>query len=201
MGRYDNAANSNTEQDVQVLTAWLRGEGPDPETISGFAFEPTRWRDVTGRQRALYRTTIALSMRHSPLDFHEAKPLNKPIIDGHAVDDHHIFPQKFLSDSGQIGAVDSVLNHTLIDKITNIRIGGNAPSVYLADMKSEFGGALAGILKSHNLPPEDDGPLWQDSFDDFLQWRQDRLAAELVLVTGGTTSPNVSTGHAGSAQR
>jgi hypothetical protein len=88
--RYDNAARSNTEQDVQGLTAWLRGEGPDPETISGFAFEPTRGRDVTGRQRALYRTTIALSMRHAPLDFHEAKPLNKPIIDGHVVDDPHL---------------------------------------------------------------------------------------------------------------
>lgn len=183
IGRYDNAANSNTEQDAQILTAWLRGEGPEPEIVSTFFFDPSRWRDVTGRQRALYRTTIALSMRRSPLDFHEFKPLNKPIIDGQAVDDHHIFPRKFLSDSGQGGPVDSVINHTLIDKITNIRIGGNAPSLYLAEMREELHGALPEILSSHNLPAAEDGPLWQDRFEDFLQWRQDRLAEELSIVT------------------
>jgi hypothetical protein len=122
-------------------------------------------------------------MRHSPLDFHETKPLNKAIIDGQAVDDHHIFPQKFLSDSGQVGAVDSVLNHTLIDKITNIRIGGNAPSVYLAAMKDELQGTLPAVLASHNLPGDEDGPLWQDRFEDFLDWRQHRLAEELSVVT------------------
>lgn len=183
MGRYDNAANSNTEQDAQVLTAWLRGEGPEPEIVSAFFFDPSRWHDVTGRQRALYRTTIALSMRRSPLDFHEFKPLNKPIIDGQAVDDHHIFPRKFLSDSGQGGPVDSVINHTLIDKITNIRIGGNAPSLYLAEMREELSGALPEILSSHNLPAAEDGPLWQNRFENFLQWRQDRLAEELSIVT------------------
>jgi hypothetical protein len=183
MGRYDNAANNNTEQDTQVLAAWLRGKGSAPEVVSAFSFDPQRWRDITGRQRALYRTTIALSMRHAPLDFHEAKPLNKLIIDGESVDDHHIFPRKFLTDTGHVGAVDSVLNHTLIDKITNIRIGGNAPSVYLAQMKGELGGGLADILRSHYLPSEEDGPLWQNRFEDFLRWRQGRLAQQLESVT------------------
>ena len=182
-GRYDNAANSNTEQDTQILSVWFRGEGPEPEVVSEFSFDPQRWRGITGRQRALYRTTIALAMRRSPLEFHEAKPLNKAIIDGQAVDDHHIFPQKFLADTGQAGAVDSVLNHTLIDKITNIRIGGNAPAVYLANMKNELGGTLALILRSHLLPDDEEGPLWQGRFEEFLQWRQDRLAEQLTLVT------------------
>jgi hypothetical protein len=185
LGRYDNAANGNTEQDTQVLSAWLRGQGPEPEVVAGFLFDPQRWREITGRQRALYRTTIALSMRRSPLEFHEAKPLNKAIIDGQAVDDHHIFPQKFLADTGQAGELDCVLNHTLIDKITNIRIGGNAPAVYLANMKKELGGALEGILRSHFLPYEEEGPLWQGRFDEFLKWRQSQLAEELTLVTQG----------------
>ncbi len=111
-------------------------------------------------------------------------PLNKAIIDGQAVDDHHIFPQKYLSESGRVGVIDSVLNHTLIDKVTNIRIGGNAPSVYLADMKRELHGALAEILDSHNLPPAEDGPLWKDRFEDFLRRRKERLEGELASVTG-----------------
>lgn len=181
-GRYDNAVNTNTEQDVPALQAWLRG-GSEPEVVSDFAFDPARWREVTVRQRALYRTTIALSMRGSPLDFHGANPLSKPIIDGHAVDDHHIFPRKFLADSGYGDAVDSVLNHTLIDKKTNIRVGGNAPSYYLGLMKAELNSKLAPILSSHNLPADEDGPLWENRFEDFLVWREERLASELKIVT------------------
>lgn len=182
-GLYDNAANSHAEQDVPNLAAWLRGEEGEPQIVSSFAFDPARWRETTGRQRALYRTTIALSMRHSPLDFHEAKPLNKSIIDGLAVDDHHIFPRKYLVDSGQASGVDSVLNHTLIDKITNIRISAKAPSTYLAEMEAELGGALNAVLTSHNLPVDADGALRSDRFEDFLEWRQARLAAELATVT------------------
>lgn len=190
MGRYENSPNTNTEQDVPALAQWLRDDGPPPEVVSGFEFDPVRWRGITVRQRALYRTTIALSMRRSPLDFHEAKPLDKGIIVGQAVDDHHIFPRKHLADSGHSDAVDSVLNHTLIDKITNIRIGGNAPSEYLADMRDELGADLPGILASHNLPPAEEGPLWEDRFEDFLRWRQDRLAAELTTVTQQDESPS-----------
>ncbi|HEV2068609.1 MAG TPA: DUF262 domain-containing protein [Acidimicrobiales bacterium] len=184
-GRYENTVNTNTEQDVPSLAAWLKN-GEAPEIVSSFSFDPVRWRTVTVRQRALYRTTMALSMRRPPLDFHEAKPLNKAIIDGQAVDDHHVFPKKFLTLAGYGDAVDSVLNHTLIDKKTNIRISGNAPSEYLKVMHKELGPKLAVILSSHNLPPDDDGPLRQDRFEDFLQWRQDRLGQDLMAVTGGS---------------
>jgi hypothetical protein len=182
-GRYENAVNTNTEQDIPALSGWLRGDSPEPDVVASFSFEPSRWRDITGRQRALYRTTIALAMRDSPLDFHLAKPLNKAIIDGQKVDDHHVFPRKFLADSGHSSAVDSVLNHTLIDKLTNIRIGGDAPSVYLAAMKAELGTTLDEILTSHHLPASEEGPLWQDQFEAFLALRQEQLAARLAAVT------------------
>jgi len=191
-GRYENATNTNSEQDVPALSAWLRGDAGAPDVVAHFDFDPARWREVTVRQRALYRTTIALSMRTDALDFHEAKPLNKSMIDGQAVDDHHVFPRKYLTDSGRGGVVDSVLNHTLIDKITNIRIGGHAPSIYLATMRNELGSRLPGILTSHNLPAAVDGPLWQDRFEDFLTWRQARLSDELTAVTGGASTDGSS---------
>jgi hypothetical protein len=181
-GRYENTVNTNTEQDVPSLIAWLKG-GAEPEVVASFTFEPSRWRDISVRQRALYRTTIALSMRGSPRDFHEGTPLSKPIIEGQAVDDHHIFPKNYLATSGQGGPVDSVLNHTLIDKKTNIRISDKAPSRYLAEMKGELGALLSQILDSHNLPSGVDGPLWHDRFDEFVTWRQERLAERLIAVT------------------
>ena len=40
-----------------------------------------------------------------------------------------------------------------------------------------------GVLESHNLPSGAEGPLRTDQFEDFLTWRQERLAAELASVT------------------
>ena len=50
-------------------------------------------------------------------------------------------------------------------------------------MHDELGPQLAAILASHNLPDAEDGPLWEDRFEDFLEWRQTRLAQELITVT------------------
>jgi hypothetical protein len=145
MGTYENSPNSTTERDVPDLLAWLQG-GPEPTAVTTFSFDPERWRTVTPRQRALYRATIALLMRHSPMEFHEAMKLSKPIIDGKAVDDHHIFPRAYLARTGRKDTTDSVLNHTLIDRVTNIRIGARAPSDYLREMQQELGSKLSETL-------------------------------------------------------
>lgn len=182
-GEYDNAPNSTTERDVPELREWLEG-GPEPTAVRTFSFDPARWSETTVRQRAQYRGTIALLMSHAPRDFHEATRLSKPIIDGKEVDDHHVFPRAFLKSERKDKMADSVLNHTLIDRKTNIRIGGRAPSEYLAEMRTHLRGKLPGILSSHGLPPEEHGPLFEDRFEDFLAWRIDYLTRELEDATG-----------------
>jgi len=182
LGDYDNAPNSRAEADVPHLHEWLRG-GEPPTVVTGFTFDPATWLDVTVRQRGLYRATMALLMRRRPLDFHLAVPLTKTVIESTAVDDHHIFPASYLKDQGATNHVDTVLNHTLIDKLTNIRISKNAPSVYLAEMEVELRSALGAVLRSHGLPPEKDGALWEDDYDGFLDWRLTHLTEELKAVT------------------
>lgn len=186
-GRYENAPNTAAEQDVPALRAWLQG-GTEPTSVTEFSFDPQRWRDTTARQRALYQGTIALVMSRHALDFHSVKALDHHIINGNSVDDHHIFPRKYLERSKQNGPVDSVLNHTLIDKITNIRIKDRAPSEYLEDIRIELGAAkLADILRSHSVPENADGPLWTNHFEDFLNWRMNRLHELLKEVTAPAT--------------
>ena len=113
---------------------------------------------------------MALLLRHRPLDFHEAVPLTRTVIESTAVDDHHVFPKGYLHDIGLDNRIDTVLNHTLIDRETNIRIQKKAPSVYLAEIAEELPNDLPRILESHGLPPETNGPLWMDDFDAFLEW-------------------------------
>jgi predicted transport protein len=183
-GEYENSPNSTAERDARELLDWFSG-GDEPSAINEFRFEPQRWADITGRQRALYRGTMALLMSKAPRDFHEGQILTKPIIDGKAVDDHHLFPRAYLASIGKGHLPDSVLNHTLIDKITNIRIGKSAPSDYLGEMRRELGvDLLRTIMESHGLPVEDDAPLLADRFEEFLAWRTQYLTHELARVTG-----------------
>lgn len=192
-GAYENAPNTTTEQDVPALTAWLDGNADPPEDVENFMFPADRWRQVSYRQRGLYRSTIALLMSHTPLDFHDGKKIDKEVIDGEKVDDHHVFPRGYLADTDQTGPVDSVLNHTLIDKDTNIRIGKKAPSVYLGEIAGSLGEELlTTILRSHCLPPGPTDALRSDQFGEFLSWRQEHLAQLLEEASQGTvhrTSP------------
>jgi hypothetical protein len=103
------------------------------------------------------------------------------------IDDHHIFPQAFLAErSIQVSdtARDCVLNRTLIDQSTDVRIGKSAPSAYLADIEAEVGPeTLKAILASHLLPSEAQSSLRSDRFEDFLDERARLISEELSRVT------------------
>jgi len=80
--------------------------------------------------------------------------------------------------------MDSVVNHVLIDRETNLRIGKKAPSQYLAEIRSVLGDGLDAVLASHALPVEADSPLERDDFDAFLTWRLEHLGELLAEKTG-----------------
>jgi hypothetical protein len=187
-GEYDSSANSKAASDVPLLRAWLAG-GPEPPAVVDFDFDSRAWLRTTARQRGLYRATMALMARGHPLDFHSVKPLTEETIKVQQVDDHHVFPFAYLQDSGITSFADTVLNHTYLDHITNVRIGKRAPSEYLADIEGDLGASLSEVLASHVLPAEKDGPLWHDDYRGFLDWRMGRLAAELEAVTLGGGQP------------
>lgn len=79
--------------------------------------------------------------------------------------------------------MDTVLNHTLLDRVTNIRIGKRAPSKYLADIRAELGDRLDAVLESHGLPIGIDSPLWRDNFAEMCEFRLNLLTGILTEVT------------------
>jgi hypothetical protein len=132
---------------------------------------------------------MALLLRKRPLDFHKRGSISTQLFADPAnpVDDHHVFPQGYLDPQGVPSVLrDSILNRTLIDKITNIRIGKRPPSDYLAEIRQAWGGdtALRELLESHSLPWGADSPLIGDDFDAFLRWREARLSEDVAEVTG-----------------
>jgi hypothetical protein len=187
-GDYENATNSRAQADIPLLHKWLTG-GESPPVVRDFEFDSKNWREVTVRQRGLYRSTMALLLSRHPRDFHYASPLTPAIMEATGVDDHHIFPTAYLRDKGIGPHTDSVINHTLIDKQTNVLIGKKAPSQYIAEIRVDLGNATDEVLRSHGLPVGTDEPLLRDDFDGFLSWRLDHFAHELNRVTGRLAPP------------
>jgi len=182
-GEYESSSASLAERDMPVLRKWLGG-GDEPPVVADFGWDKQRWRSVTIRQQGLYKATIALSLVEHPLDFYTGAPLTQEVISAGRIDDHHIFPRGYLEEIGRKDETDCVLNHTLIDRATNIRIGKKAPSVYLREIRASLGGQLDRALASHGLPVGDATCLAKDDFDEFLEWRIDRLSGALEDQVG-----------------
>ena len=183
---YENAPNSQAVKDYTELTNWFAG-GDEPESVQSFTFEPDVLRETTPRQRGVYRGCIALILRSEARDFHSGNRITASMVLEKKIDDHHVFPKGYLVDADvKVTATlrDCILNRTLIDKETNIRIGKKAPVVYLAEIEAELGAdRLDKVLESHLLPGGQGSTLREGRFDEFLDERQERLAKAIEDVT------------------
>lgn len=187
-GEYESSSATLAERDTPVLKTWLNG-GPEPAVVANFSWSPQRWETVSSRQQGLYRATLALTLTNQPRDFHTGAPLTRELIEAQRVDDHHVFPRAYLADAGLGGGTDSVLNHCLIDRRTNLSIGKKAPSIYLDEIREILGAELDRVLASQMLPTGADSPLVADDFDGFRSWRIDQLYDALTERAGSPMTP------------
>lgn len=183
--------------------AWFAG-GPLPESVNALRFDPKALRDVTPRQRSIYRGAICLILGTGTgaRDFHTQSVITGNLINEQGIDDQHVFPDDFLQKKKGVTlarARDCVLNRTLIDRITNQMISNRAPSDYMAEIRKTPGFPFDAVLASHCLPTSDASPLWNDDYESFLTWRQDRLWQEIQRVTGLVEAADLEAGDMESA--
>jgi hypothetical protein len=191
---YESSPNSQSAKDVAALTDWLEGGATLPETITVFRFDPKALRDVTPRQRSIYRGTICLILTNEARDFHTQSKITGKLINDEGIDDHHVFPASYLEKRKGIAVSrqrDCVLNRTLIDRTTNQMISDRAPSDYMATIRNTTGFPFDTVLKSHCLPTGANAPFWTDDYDAFLDWRQERLWKDIKRVTGATDAADL----------
>jgi len=190
---YEKASNSQSAKDVNELVNWVEG-GAEPEVVRELRFDPKSLRDVTPRQRGIYRGAICLILRNEARDFHTQAVITGKLIEQEGIDDHHVFPADFLEKIKGISVArhrDCVLNRTLIDRTTNQMIGNRAPSDYLKEIQDTKGFPFDKVLASHCLPVGTKSPFWTDDYEAFLSWRQDRLWQEIRRVTGATVAADL----------
>ncbi|MFN2421856.1 MAG: DUF262 domain-containing protein [Gemmatimonadota bacterium] len=180
---YENAPNSQAAKDLVELRRWMEG-GVPPETVANFSFDVSLLRQITPRQRAIYRGVVALILRNGARDFHTGRKIDSAMMVMRQIDDHHVFSDGYLPKDVPHTLRNCVLNRTLIDKATNIRIGKRSPSVYLSEIRDSIGSAeLTNVLSSHLLPSSAENPLWRDDFEGFIEERQSLISARLEGVT------------------
>lgn len=195
---YESAPNTQSAKDVVDLVGWFGG-GALPESVSSFRFDPKTLHDVTPRQRSIYRGTICLILGSwsGARDFHTQAVITGKLMNEQGIDDHHIFPAKYLEKKGitLTRARDCVLNRTLIDRTTNQMIRDRAPSLYMADIRKTPGFPFETVLNSHCLPWGEDAPFWTDDYEAFLSWRRDRIWQAIKHVTGVTEATELEAGE------
>ena len=177
------------------LVSWLSG-GTVPESVKAIRFDPKSLRDVTPRQRSIYRGTMCLILGsgNGARDFHTQAVITGKLMNEQGIDDHHVFPDDFLQKKKAITVSrhrDCVLNRTLIDRTTNQMISNRAPSDYMAEIRGTPGFPFDAVLGSHCLPTGDSAPFWSDDYEAFLAWRQARLWQEIQKVTGITEAADL----------
>jgi len=98
------------------------------------------------------------------------------------IDIHHIFPQAWCIKQNILpGVFNSIVNKTPLSRLSNIMIGGDAPSVYLKRIETKYEITpedLDAILRTHLIEPEH---LRNDDFNAFFAARIGALA---TLVSG-----------------
>jgi hypothetical protein len=189
--KYETNPTSQTITDITELRIWIAG-GPEPESVAAFAFDAETLRMTTTRQRAIYRGVLCLVLRRPPLDFHTGKKLTAQLMTDGKVDDHHIFPAGFLKTLApdlDAREVDAIVNRTLIDRVTNEKIGRLAPSVYLKKIRDEQTQMdLDAVLESHYIPTGVASSLWCDNYGDFRKERIQALGSLIQQATGTSVS-------------
>lgn len=177
---YSSVTETRIARDAPELIAWIRGASGSPQTIGEAIFQDNRFDTLRSRLAAAYKGIHALLMREGCQDFISGEPTDIMTFFDRQMDIHHVFPAAWCKRQGIPPAVyNRILNKTPLSRLSNVRVGGDAPSVYLRRIEQQDGipaHRLDAILRTHLIDPTH---LRQDDFEAFMTARRIALG-ELV---------------------
>ena len=180
---YGGSVETRIALDFPQLLEWLASsDAHEPATVSGAGFQASRLDTLRTRTSAAYRGMYILIQRTGSRDFFWKARIIDVDRNEYAIDIHHIFPRKWCDDHGVSPAVyNSIVNKTPISYKANRTIGGKAPSLYLAQLRSNPKVDISveeqdEILVSHLI----NASLLRS--DDFSAFFDDRKAALLRII-------------------
>lgn len=193
--RYSARTNETIIEDAKTLGEIAKGRRELPDGYNRRFISQVQSAeavsDIQSPTSALFRSVLSLvNRRVGGLRDWKTGVVIPPRTEGW--DSHHIFPRRYLTDPSDIDFVDSVSNRAYIPKITNIKIGKKAPSVYLAELAVGGKDGIRNSLESHLIDPELAGGLYDDFFLDFVKDRAIRLFSAINAVTLDVAEQSIS---------
>lgn len=183
--RYSGSSNEVIIADSKMLEQVAKGEKIPARACARMRSRIDSADDLfnyTKRGASIYRGVLNLIAfeQHGLRDWNNTQKLT-PKMD---LEGHHIFPRAYIHQAGvkldvppheADELVDSVVNITLIPKLTNIKIGKRPPSGYLSDLLKK-NPQLPECLSDHLVDPAIiSDASWDTKFMAFLKQRADRI--------------------------
>jgi hypothetical protein len=194
---YGSASETRIALDLQQLLGWIEdSSSPLPATVVAAGFQSSRLDTLRSRTSAAYRGLYVLLQKQGAEDFFWKAKMVEIDRNERGIDIHHIFPRKWCEAKGISPRVyNSIVNKTAISYKANRKIGGHAPSSYLAQIENDkavqlSSAAMDVILSTHCITP---GFLRTDDFDGFYK---DRKATLLKLVEQAMGKHSIVTSEA-----
>jgi hypothetical protein len=180
---YGSATETRLAKDLVEVVDWIEG-ADEPDTVIVANFTANRLERLYTRTSAAYKGLAALLLRDNGQDFITGDTIDTLLDCGENIDIHHIFPRAWCEKERiDKKRYDSAINKTPLSKITNILIGGKAPSIYLdkLEKKGITPDRIDEILQSHVIDPQS---LRVDNFDAFFHARKAALLDRISKAMG-----------------
>lgn len=153
--RFSGSTETKLMKDYKELKKWFENDNFIPEAVNemrDILFKTFAILDKKNSGNAVYKGVFNLLFMNDAKDFYD----NDKIKFSFELEDHHIFPRKFLENKEITEFRDSVANRTLITSSTNKKISKKAPATYIKEMmeihKSEE--KVKEILSKHFIDEE-----------------------------------------------
>lgn len=192
---YGSAIETRFARDIDQVPVCARQDSDAviPKTVEDAFFNESRLLSLRTRNSAAYKGIYALLMAQGTKDWIYNQPFDKADYLELKIDIHHIFPSAWC-DRNSIAweEKESIVNKTPLAKTTNIKLSGNAPSVYRRTIQKETKASddlVDSIIRSHQIDTE---ALWSDQFDEFFQQRRQALCVLVENVLGKRVTRDMS---------
>jgi len=152
--RYSGSTETKQTKDFKDLVAWLTDSNKPPEAVTDMRSKLDIMKiDTKYPGSSIYKGVFNLLFRRGAWDFYEKDKIKFSVKD---LEDHHIFPRKFLESKNVKVEKDVVLNRTLILSSTNRKISRKAPATYIEEMIRIHGSEeeVKRILEKHFINEE-----------------------------------------------
>ena len=152
--RYSGSTETKQTKDFKDLIAWLTDSNKPPDAVTDMRSKLDIMKiDTKYPGSSIYKGVFNLLFKRGAWDFYEKDKIKFSVKD---LEDHHIFPRKFLESKNVKVEKDVVLNRTLILSSTNRKISRKAPATYIEEMIKIHGSKeeVKRILEKHFINEE-----------------------------------------------